>query len=100
MGVGGGAAGGGALHNIGTLTIKRSLFHLNRAVYGGGINNSGSGILTVGNTTFSGNLSENNGGGINNSGTATVVNPRSPAMPTRTATSAQPAALTAVPAAA
>ena len=43
-------------------------------MYGGGINNSGSGILTVGNTTFSGNLSENNGGGINNSGTATVVN--------------------------
>jgi hypothetical protein len=68
---------GGGIFNSGILTVTNSTFSGNSTTtgYGGGINNNGTGTLTVTNSTFSGNSAPSaGGGGIMNSGTLTVTN--------------------------
>jgi predicted outer membrane repeat protein len=67
------ASVGGAIENLGTLTISNSTFSNNVANggLGGAIYNSGT--LTISNTTFSDNLSLVRGGAIANSGDATIT---------------------------
>jgi parallel beta helix pectate lyase-like protein len=70
-------SGGGAIYNIGTLTVRKSTFLSNSTsgfyLGGGGIFNSGT--LTVTHSTFSANVSRKRGGGIYNLfGTVTVTN--------------------------
>ncbi len=77
-----GAAGsGGAINNMGTLTVTNSTFSHNRANNpstsagsGGAIVNSSGGIVTVSYSTFSNNSSEFLGGAIYNLGGLTVTN--------------------------
>jgi hypothetical protein len=69
------ASGGGAIANGGMLTVTNSTFSGNSARFAGAIDNSGT--LTVTNSIFSDNRTNNTvrgGGGINNSGTLTVTN--------------------------
>jgi len=66
---------GGGIYNTGTLSITNSTFSNNAADFqgrGGGIYNSGSGMLDVVDSTFSGNRADV-GGGISNSGAMTVI---------------------------
>ena len=63
---------GGGILNGGTLTVTNSTFSGNSSDEGSGIANSGT--LTVANSTFSGNISRGTGGGIANVGTLTVTN--------------------------
>jgi CSLREA domain-containing protein len=64
---------GGAIYNLRPLTVINSTFSGNSAgANGGGI--SSSGTLTVTNSTFSGNSAGANGGGISSLGTLTVTN--------------------------
>ncbi len=66
--------GGGISNNFGMLTVTNSTFSGNSADYGGGIDNNG-GTLTVTGSTFSNNSATSEGGGIfNNGGTLTVTN--------------------------
>ncbi len=66
-------ADGGGIYNRGILTIQNSTISGNSAgEYGGGIYNSGT--LTIQNGTISGNSSRYGGGGIYNSGTLTIQN--------------------------
>jgi hypothetical protein len=72
-----GPHGGGAIYNVGSLTLSNSTLTNNSTGGGGGgggIDNIGSGLLTVSNCTFAGNSagSSGQGGGMANSGTATV----------------------------
>jgi hypothetical protein len=70
-----GGAGGGAIDNLGALTISDSTFSGDTAMdFGGGINNrGGEGIMaTINNSTFSGNTATL-GGGIFNSGLMTLT---------------------------
>jgi parallel beta-helix repeat protein len=73
-GVGGGANSfGGAIENLGTLTVSNCIVTSSSAYAGGGIDNQTGATLTVNNnSTVSNNTSTNNGGGINNNGTLTV----------------------------
>jgi hypothetical protein len=74
-GVGNGAvfAGpGGGIDNLGNLTIDRSTIDHNDALRGGGINNTSSGVLTMSESTVSGNTARNSGGGIRNLGTLNI----------------------------
>ena len=66
---------GGAIYNDGTLTISLSNFSTNSTGNNGGAicQFSGSSVLTITNTTFSGNLS-NDGGAIRSDGTLTLSN--------------------------
>ncbi len=63
----------GGIDNVasGLLTITDSTISGNTAPYGGGIDNSGS--LTATDSTITGNQASNNGGGIDNSGTLTLT---------------------------
>ena len=63
-------ANGGAIGNLGTLTIANSTVWFNTAgIDGGGIWNSGSGTVTIRNSTISGNTATTHwGGGIASSG--------------------------------
>ena len=64
----------GGVRNNSVLTILNSTFSGNGANYGGGVRND-SGTVIVMNSTFSGNSSGQEGGGIyNNNGTLTVTN--------------------------
>lgn len=71
---GGNAAIGGGIINRGTLTVRQSTFSGNHASRGGGIDNWGT--LTVRQSTFSGNSAVGAGGGINNEigSVLTVIN--------------------------
>ncbi len=70
--------GGGGIDNTGTLRVVNSTFANNRTTAGsdgGGIANSASAILTVTNSTFSGNSTSFEGGAIfNDGGTVTATN--------------------------
>ena len=67
--------GGGIYNNGGVLTLTNTTLSGNSAAssYGGGIYNN-SGTVTLTNTTISGNSAGNYGGGIGNSGTVTLTN--------------------------
>jgi Ca2+-binding RTX toxin-like protein len=64
-------AGGGAIQNLGNLSLIDSTLAHNRASYGAGVYNNGS--LTVTNCTFTRNMAFDDGGGIYNRGTMTVA---------------------------
>ncbi len=55
-----------------TLNLNRVTIANGKAFIGGAIENGG--ILTIANSTFSGNLSTNSAGAIENAGTATIIN--------------------------
>jgi alpha-tubulin suppressor-like RCC1 family protein len=63
---------GGSLYNTGMLTVTNSTFTGNSAEFGGGLYNSGE--LTVVNSTFSGNSAVSEGGGFYNIGTMAIAN--------------------------
>jgi hypothetical protein len=65
---------GGAILNSGTLTVSGCTITGNTAIYGGAINNSGT--LTISNSTLSGNtaVTGGNGGAIANVGSTTISN--------------------------
>ena len=68
---------GGAIANMGNLTVNNSTFTSNTAHAGGGIENNGT--LAVSDSTFNGNSATSYnffvyGGGIDNNGTLTVSN--------------------------
>ena len=74
---------GGGISNTGLLTINLSTISRNVAykdctkvcfILGGGIFNSGSGTVTITNSTIAGNSARNWGGGIYNGGTVTIRN--------------------------
>ncbi|HKS28088.1 MAG TPA: cadherin-like domain-containing protein [Pyrinomonadaceae bacterium] len=73
---------GGAIYNLGNLTLNRVTLTGNKAVTtlgsggDGGAIDSDSGTLTIKNSTISGNTADGGGGGIHNCGdsTATLVN--------------------------
>jgi hypothetical protein len=69
---------GGAVVNVGTLTVDNSTFFRNTATYGGAIFNNDNAMLIVNNSTFSDNMAVgpaglDSGGGIFNSGVGTVA---------------------------
>lgn len=66
----GASSNGGGLSNVGTATLNNSTVSDNTARNGGGIFNTGSGTLTLNNSTVSGD----SGGGIRNSGTVILNN--------------------------
>jgi len=70
------AEAGGGLRNTGTALITNSSFVDNVAniVGGGGIENAGSGDLTLVNVTLSGNTTPGFGGGLRNGATAQLFN--------------------------
>ncbi len=70
-GGGGGFTDGGAIDNLGTLTVSKDTFTDNTAFYGGGIDNNGT--LTVSKDTFTDNHATNVGGGIANFDALTVT---------------------------
>jgi hypothetical protein len=63
---------GGAILNLGILTVNNGTFTNNTSTILGGAINNNLGTLTVNNSTFTGNLS-GNGGAIENTGTLTVT---------------------------
>ena len=65
---------GGAILNRENLTIHRSSITESRAQFGGGINNTATGNLTMTDSTISGNSTSQNGGGISNAGTLSIFN--------------------------
>jgi len=64
------AAGGGAIENVGTLTLAESTISDSQSGYGGGVHNLGT--LTLHQSTISGNRGMVSGGGIVNIGTLTL----------------------------
>jgi len=71
--VSGTANDGGGIYNSNVLTVVNSTLSGNFAEYGGGIVNE-NGILTLINSTLSGNSANSYGGGIFNYGSLTVIN--------------------------
>jgi autotransporter family porin len=69
-----GNTSGGAIENIGTLTVNNCAFKHNNGTSGGAIFNTGIGILTVTGSTFTGNTATNGGAIYNDGGTLTVTN--------------------------
>ena len=64
---------GGAIYNIGSLTLNNIIFTSNSAtMWGGAIWNDGT--MTITNSSFTNNTATNNGGGIYNTGVLTVTN--------------------------
>jgi hypothetical protein len=70
------AAAAGGIENVGTATVMNSMFSGNTATYldGGGILNDGNGIMTLTNSTISGNSAGQRGGGISNTNMLTLTN--------------------------
>ena len=68
------SSNGGAINNVGKLTISHSNIFNNNAVNGGGIINDVGAVLTINGSTVSGNYATHEGGGIDNKGTLTVLN--------------------------
>jgi CSLREA domain-containing protein len=66
------SSAGGIQNGYGTLTLTNSVVKANIGVYGGGIRNEA--ILTLNNSTVSGNTATDYGGGIMNSKTLTLNN--------------------------
>ena len=65
---------GGGIENAGVMTVTAGAFSGNSAPYGGVIDNSNSGRLSVSSSTFLSNSASVSGGGIYNDGTLTVTN--------------------------
>jgi hypothetical protein len=61
---------GGAILNLGTLTVSGTTFTSNSANVGGGLYNAGT--ATVSGCSFTSNSAGGDGGGLHNAGTATV----------------------------
>ncbi len=73
--VNGKAGYGGGIYNMsGMLTVSNSTISGNAATFGGGGIHSIAGTVTVSNSTLSGNSAEYGGGIVNDSGTLTVSN--------------------------
>ena len=71
---GGSAASGGAIMNLGNLTITADVLTGNSAVYYGGAIYNNGGVLAVSNSTFTNDLATYGvGGAIDNTGTLTVA---------------------------
>jgi hypothetical protein len=69
------ATNGAGIENYGVLTVSNSTLSGNSASVGGaGIYNHSVGTLTVSNSTLTRNTASNSGGGINNDGTVTITN--------------------------
>jgi hypothetical protein len=66
-------ANGGAFFNDGTLNLSYCVITGNQATQGAALNNQSGGVLTLTNSTVSGNTASGIGGGIFNLGTATVT---------------------------
>ena len=62
---------GGALHNLGTLTLNNVTANLNNADRGAAINNIG--VLVIADSTLSNNTADSAGGAIRNSGTGGLL---------------------------
>ena len=67
------AATGGAIRNLGMLTISQSTLIGNSANDGGGIFNEGTSAATLNNVILSGNSSYDDGGAIYNNGSSTLT---------------------------
>ena len=67
------AATGGAVRNLGTLTISQSTLNGNSANDGGGIFNDGTSAATLNNVILSANSSYDDGGAIYNNGSSTLT---------------------------
>ncbi|MCF8055842.1 MAG: right-handed parallel beta-helix repeat-containing protein [Desulfocapsa sp.] len=66
---------GGAILNVGTLTVADSTVSGNTTTHGGGIRNTGNtGTLIVTGTTIKDNTASRSGGGISNANATTVTN--------------------------
>lgn len=67
------AESGGGIHNLGTLTIRRTLFETNRVTgFGGGINQV-LGTLDINNSTFFDNLATQGGGIFADGGSVSTI---------------------------
>lgn len=66
--------GGAAINNSGTANLYGDTISNSQAVYGAGIYNAIGGILSVEDSSISGNLATSTGGGVFNDGTATFTN--------------------------
>jgi hypothetical protein len=67
-------SGGGIQNDGGMLTVMNSTVSGNEADVGGGIWNSSNSILTIMNSTITGNIASNEGGGILSFGDVTITN--------------------------
>lgn len=67
-------AGGGGIQNVGALTVTNSTFINNTASWGGGLEHSGSGSVTVTGSVFADNTASNQGGGLVNNSVLTIAN--------------------------
>lgn len=67
-----GFSNGGGIFNLGTATINSCNIRDNRASQGAGIFNNTGSIVSITDSTISGNISNFNGGGIFNQGTTTI----------------------------
>jgi hypothetical protein len=65
---GGNTNDGGAINNLGTLSVANAVFSGKAAQWGGGIANNPGAVLQVSNSTCTGGFSANGGGGIYNGG--------------------------------
>jgi len=72
---------GGGIYNLGNLTINNSTLKNNEVNIGnspgesgGAIFNTGTGVATITNSTFVGNIASQSGGGIANNGMMTITN--------------------------
>ena len=65
---------GGGIYNVGDLTVTGCTLNENSAGAGGGIWNTGSGVLTIVNSALSGNMSTDRGGALGNFFKTTVTN--------------------------
>ncbi len=63
---------GGAIDNSGNTQLRDVLFTNNSGHWGGAVFNIG--VITINNTTFANNTSTQTGGGLDNNSTATIVN--------------------------
>ena len=66
-------AQGGAIFNIGTLSMNKNTLAGNTALMGGALANGGTGTATLINTTVSGNAASVKGGGLINDGVMTAT---------------------------
>ena len=65
---------GGGIYSTGSVTIERTVFDSNRAGYGGAIDQYDStGLLTIVDSTFTGNHAAGNGGALSARGTKTIT---------------------------
>lgn len=69
------AAQGGAISNVGTISLTQTMLSLNRAELGGGLDHQ-SGIATLDRVTFQQNTAKDDGGGLFNADVVVVTHSR------------------------